>query len=210
MTTDKMKRSTYMMKTRERRQRRTLLRWCCRWCLDTQSMEKTFFFFWRNAGIDSEKNARGEHKRIITAHSTNPVSGVAKVDRSFTENLHTGIHACAHTHTHTDRHVVYTWSIAPHNPLLMKNFDSFHRVTEKCYYSGWEKHGCWLNGQIGETKKKLAVVLRNTTSGYKRLARTEMGMRTALGHWRVADTWPPGASSVSPQLNSTRTAPSSS
>ena len=149
--------------------------------------ENLFFFLTERGNRFREKRTERTQKNN-PAHSFNPVSGVAKVDRSFTENLHTGIHACAHTHTHTDRHVVYTWSIAPHNPLLMKNFDSFHRVTEKCYYSGWEKHGCWLNGQIGETKKKLAVVLRNTTSGYKRLARTEMGMRTALGHW-IESCW---------------------
>ena len=79
-------------------------------------------------------------------------------------------------------------------------------VTVKCY-SWLEKHGCWITGQlleIGETGKTCAeeifVSVRatsDTTSGYQRLARTEMGMRTAHGtRERVSATWPPGASSV--------------
>ena len=82
------------------------------------------------------------------------------------------------------RHVVHRNT---HNPLLMKNFDSFleKRVTEKCFYSWLEKHGCWLTGQlqIGETEKKTCSCAEEHDLRVPKL-RTELGTRTALGHSR--------------------------
>ena len=154
-------------------------------------------------GIESEKLTRRMPK-VNPAHSCNPVSQKLIVR---TENLHT--HTRMRTPTRNTEgggrgpHVVQRIT---HNPLLMKNFDSFleQRVTEKCFYSWLETHCCWLTDQlkIGEKKKVNFVSVRatsNTTSECQILAHTvalkwgwEWHSATPLERVAV----PPGTTSV--------------